>query len=514
MASFYDEIERSLATITSQSLSLSDDVDALLLANVLADRRRGLQRLAKRRSEVATVFPFLERLAEIIERWRDHEPVDPEGAAGALSAATKQMTALLNVPADEMQSGLHGCHHAPRWLDEILVLLTEWHMFYSEYDPDFHWWLAQPYPEFAEKARACTQKLMSLNGTAGERDNIPGVPIGRDELLAELISAMLPYSPEELIAIAEREREWCKKDLLVASRELGFADDWRAAIEYVKSLCEPPGGQPSLVRDLAVEAIEFVTQRDIVTIPPLSRECWRTKMISAEAQKVSPFFLGGEMIHISFPTSGMDHDTKRMSRRGNNRYFSRATVQHELIPGHHLQLFSMERNRPYRKAFRTAFWIEGWTLHWEMLLWDFGFAQSPEDRVGMLFWRLHRCVRVLFSLGFHLGTLDTGQCVKMLVEEVGHEPANAAAEVRRSFNGDYEPLYQASYLIGGLQVRALYQELVENGVLTPRQFHDRFLQENCMPIAALRALMLGQRPDPDTIGQWRFDRVEETEDSK
>ena len=67
----------------------------------------------------------------------------------------------------------------------------------------------------------------------------------------------------------------------------------------------------------------------------------------------------------------------------------------------------------------------------------------------------------------------------MLVNDVGHERDNAAAEVRRSFGGDYDPLYQAAYLIGGLQVRALHRELVGAGRMTDREFHDAFLRENC-----------------------------------
>ena len=105
----------------------------------------------------------------------------------------------------------------------------------------------------------------------------------------------------------------------------------------------------------------------------------------------------------------------------------------------------------------------------------------------MLFWRLHRCARVLFSLRFHLGEMSPAECVALLVDEVGHERENAVAEVRRSFEGGYDPLYQCAYLIGGFQVRALYQEATGDGGMTPRQFHDTFLRENCLPIAALRA---------------------------
>jgi uncharacterized protein (DUF885 family) len=201
-----------------------------------------------------------------------------------------------------------------------------------------------------------------------------------------------------------------------------------------------------------------------------------------------------------------------MSLRGNNRHFARATVQHELIPGHHLQGFVMERSHPHRGAFWTPFWIEGWTLHWEMLLWKLGFPRSPEDRVGMLFWRLHRAARVLFSFRFHLGERSPAEAVELLVERVGHERANAEAEVRRSFNGSYPPLYQAAYLIGGWQVHALYEELIGAGGMTPRAFHDAFLEGGPMPISLVRARLLGL-PLEREAPVWRFGAGESVGDN-
>ena len=146
----------------------------------------------------------------------------------------------------------------------------------------------------------------------------------------------------------------------------------------------------------------------------------------------------------------MTHEQKLMSLRGNNRHFSRATVLHELIPGHHLQGFMTDRYRPYRRVFRTPFWLEGWALYWEMTL-DKGFPRSPEDRVGFLFWRMHRCARIIFSLKFHLEQMTPQECIDFLVDRVGHERENATAEVRRSFNGDYGPLYQCAYMLGAIQ---------------------------------------------------------------
>jgi uncharacterized protein (DUF885 family) len=193
-----------------------------------------------------------------------------------------------------------------------------------------------------------------------------------------------------------------------------------------------------------------------------------------------------------------------MSMRGNNPYFSRATVHHELIPGHHLQGFMRSRYSTHRSSFSTPFWNEGWALYWEMLLWDEGFARTPEEKVGMLFWRMHRAARIIFSLSFHEGAMTPQQAVDFLVDRVGHERANATAEVRRSFDGSYSPLYQAAYMMGGLQIRALHAELVGTGKMTNRQFHDAILESGSMPIEMVRALLTRQELTREHVASWKF----------
>jgi uncharacterized protein (DUF885 family) len=96
------------------------------------------------------------------------------------------------------------------------------------------------------------------------------------------------------------------------------------------------------------------------------------------------------------------------------------------------------------------------------------------------------------------------QSVNYLVDEVGHERDNATAEVRRSFNGSYDPLYQSAYLIGGMQFRALQRELVRSGKMTDREFNDAVLRENMMPVEMLRALLTRQPFTPRYKASWRF----------
>jgi len=179
-------------------------------------------------------------------------------------------------------------------------------------------------------------------------------------------------------------------------------------------------------------------------------------------------------------------------------------VHHELIPGYHLQGFMAQRYRPYRQLFRTPFYGEGWSLYWELLLWDKNFAKTPADRVGFLFWRMHRCARIIFSLSFHLEKMTPQECIDMLVNRVGHERENAIGEVRRSFAGSYSPLYQAAYLLGGLQIRALRKELVETGKMTDKQFHDAVLQQNSIPIEMVRASLTKQKLSRDFVSNWKF----------
>jgi uncharacterized protein (DUF885 family) len=315
---------------------------------------------------------------------------------------------------------------------------------------------------------------------------------------------MIPYSPAELVRIAEREFAWTEAEMRRAARDLGFGDDWKAAIEHVKTLHVEPGEQTQLTRRLAEEAIEFLETRELITVPPLAKEVWRMEMLSPQQQRIAPFFLGGEVVQVAFPTDEMTHEDKLMAMRGNNVHFSRAVVHHELIPGHHLQQYMTSRYNPHRRAFSTPFWTEGWALYWEMLLYDLEFPQSAEDRVGMLFWRMHRAARIIFSLNVHLGTMTPDEAIDFLVDRVGHERANATAEVRRSLVGLYPPLYQAAYMLGGLQFRALHAELVQSGRMTNREFHDSILQGGNMPVEMVRARLLGEPIDREHRPSWRF----------
>ena len=96
------------------------------------------------------------------------------------------------------------------------------------------------------------------------------------------------------------------------------------------------------------------------------------------------------------------------------------------------------------------------------------------------------------------------ECINFLVDRVGHERENAVGEVRRSFGPGYGPLYQAAYLLGGMQLYSLHHELVDSGKMTNRQFHDTVLRENRIPVEMIRAALTNQKLSADYSSTWRF----------
>jgi uncharacterized protein (DUF885 family) len=96
------------------------------------------------------------------------------------------------------------------------------------------------------------------------------------------------------------------------------------------------------------------------------------------------------------------------------------------------------------------------------------------------------------------------ECIDLLVDKVGNERANAEAEVRRSFEGSYGPLYQIAYMIGALEFYAMRAEMVDSGKMGEKEFHDLILTQNTMPVEILRAKVTGKPLKKDHKASWRF----------
>lgn len=504
---FYKDWLAELEKVDFEALPPGGRADWVMLKNQLDYELENLTLERQRLQETTeSLLPFWDEVVDLVHTRVLKTIPEPKEAAQAQNDLLKAIQTHQR-QLNETEAAEPVARRALTMVSRATDRLEDWYEYYSGYDPLFTWWNKKPYEDLTTALQSYREALNKryFDGQADSATAIKGDPIGEAGFKVDLKNEMVSYSVRELLEIGRREMAWVDQELIKASRELGFGDDWKAAMEHVKNLYPEPGDQPRVVFALAEEAQAWLDKNDYLTVPPLARETWRSVMMSPQRQLVSPFFLGGETIWISYPTDTMAHEQKLMSMRGNNRYFSKATVHHELIPGHHLQQYMNSRYNTHRRGVvNTPFWVEGWALYWEFKMYKEKFAATPEERIGFLFWRKHRAVRIVFSLSFHLGEMTADECVKMLVEEGRHEQSTAEGEVRRSFEGSYPPLYQAAYMLGAFQLWDIRREVVDSGKMTEKQFHDAVLQLGNTPWAITRALLKGEEIKKDFDFTWDF----------
>lgn len=515
LGEFYNGWQQSLNETDFDELSYEAQIDYLLLKNRLTFELEILDQKENQWNEMSGLVPFADSLRVLQESHYDRERVDPRSAAGTLDEKASQIETLTTklVEEAETQGGVVTrpditpavANRAANYVSHLRGVLADWDEFYNGYDPFYNFWVRTPYQRVDKALKKYQDALIShlVGITPGDPGPIIGDPVMEEGLQAHLAVEMIPYNAEELIAIGWREFEKIEEEFRKVSNDMGYGGNWQEALEYVKTLAPPPGEKPWVIFNIAEYSKDYIEKMNNITVPDLAREVWRLEMNSPEEQLRNPFFSGGEETEVSYPTESMSHQNKLMSMRGNTPSFNFATVHHELIPGHHFQGFMSDRfNRHREELNNTPFWSEGGALYWELILYADGFPRDNADKIGMLFWRLHRAARIVFSLNFQLGNWTPQKAVDFLVERVGHERANAEAEVRRTAMVD--PLYQIAYLIGGLQLKALREEVVDSGEMTPKEFHDAIWRGGEMPIELVRARLTKHPLSPDYKTQWRW----------
>ncbi len=529
----YTGWRKRIATVDFDALDQAGRVDYILLRDAIQQSLTELARARQRVAEMDALLAFRGVIQELeLGRWRG-QPVNGQAVASKLADMAKQIKqirervgkGLKSKAADKPAEGPAKKEPAVEKKDdapaipvtatlgqraagavaELRGALKKWFGFYDGYQPDFQWWAKKPYEEadkqLEEYAKFLREEVAGLKGK--DEDPIIGDPIGADAVAEAIRAEFLPYSADALIAIGEREMAWCEREMKAAARQLNCGDDWKAALAKVKADFIPPGQQDDLVAKTAREAIAFVKKNHFVTVPPLCEETWRMVMMSPETMKTITYAAySRQTMMVAYAKDEMKQEDKLMVMRGNNRAFTHLTVAHELIPGHHLQGFQGARHHSYRRVFSTPFYFEGWALYCELRLWDLGWARTPQEKIGMLFWHMNRAARIIVSLKYHLGRMTPAEMVDFLVNRVGHEKLGATSEVRRFVIA--QPLYQAGYLLGGLQIKAFHDEMVRAGKMTEQQYNDTVLMEGTMPIEMLRAGVLKLPLTRDTQPSWKF----------
>ena len=312
MTKFYATWSDKLKTIDFNALSIEGRADYVLLRSAIEHEQTLLARDARVWADISPLIPFADTIMALEETRREMVPIDGSKAAKSLD----HMTAMVATARTKIENIGRGgadvplvpapsriaAYRAAEVLASLHGTLQSWYKFYEGYDPLFSWWTLTPYraadTSVTAYARILREKVVGWH--RGDDEPIVGLPIGRDGV-ADLQHEMIAYTPEELMAIAQKELEWGETEMKKASREMGFGDDWKKALEKVKGTYVPPGEQVNMVKDLEFEGLDFVKKHDLITLPPLAQDVWRIEMLTPEEQKVSPFFLGGEILRSIIP---------------------------------------------------------------------------------------------------------------------------------------------------------------------------------------------------------------------
>ncbi|MBN9351148.1 MAG: DUF885 family protein [Chitinophagaceae bacterium] len=505
---FHKDWIEKLKKVDFKKMDVSSQADYILLKRNIESDRYELAADKKNFDQVRYAIPFADSIMAMQRKRRRGTTPDAMQWAASLSKVIEEIQQAKETITRKPLANNDSKKVVITIIKQLRDGLKNVYDFYDGYNPQFTWWMHKTFPQTDSSLSSFSKWLaarpVQQQDVAMDNSGIIGHPIGREEILRQLKYEMIDYTPEDLIALAESQYQWCLKQMIQVSKQMGFGDNWKAALEEVKHHYLPVGEQPALINQLQEQAISFIDSLGLVTIPPIAKEAWRMDMLSVKMMEFASYFLGGSEILVAYPHEDQDFDTKRMIMRSGNFGFAHAEVFHELIPGHNLQFFMFRRYKPYRRPFNTAFSTEGWPFYWEMTLWDKGFDNTTDEKAGALFWRMTRCARIVFSLNYHLGKWTPQQCIDYLVDKAGLERFSAESEVRRSFTGGYGPLYQLAYMTGALQLYALHHEMVTSGKMTDREFNDAYLHNGNIPIEIFRDILMNKKLLENYSPNWKF----------
>ncbi|MGB5630334.1 MAG: DUF885 domain-containing protein [Woeseiaceae bacterium] len=273
----------------------------------------------------------------------------------------------------------------------------------------------------------------------------------------------------------------------------------RAALEEAYQELPPRDGIVGVAREQLQEAIDFVVEHNIVTMPEEPVEII-----------VMPEFQRGVSVAYLDPPGPLDKDqpafyavaplpedwTEQQVEsflREYNLYSIQDLTIHEGVPGHYLQLALSNR---YPSTLRAVLWsgpfVEGWGVYAEQMMIDEGYQDhSPLQRLITLKWYLRGITNAIIDSAIHVDGMTRDQAMKLMVEGGFQEEREAAGKWVRA---QLTSAQLSTYFVGyqeHLEMRAALEK-AWGEEFTLRRYHDQALSYGSPPVRFVRALMLGE----------------------
>ncbi|MDP9003544.1 MAG: DUF885 domain-containing protein, partial [Verrucomicrobiota bacterium] len=304
--------------------------------------------------------------------------------------------------------------------------------------------------------------------------------------------ALLPYSPEELLAMGRQE--W--------NRAVAFETYEKERNRDVPPLSLAKDTE-SWIKDAAAKELSirgFLDKHGILTVPawvqhytlrPMPEYLHAVEAFSETDDFTSASRLKENCVRYTNPPSP------------SLGYFWRATAQdprpiivHEGIPGHYFQLcLSWKHEDPIRRHYYDSGANEGIGFYAEEMMLQAGlFDDSPRTREIIYNFMRLRALRVEVDVKLALGKFTLEQAAKYLEEKVPMDPNTARQEAIAFATG---PGQAITYQIGKLQVTKFLAEarMQQGEKFNLRAFHDFVWKNGNVPIALQRWEYLGSNEE-------------------
>jgi hypothetical protein len=482
------DFERRWAEIDPAGMSIEERVDHRLLRSALARVRWELDVLAMWQRQprfyidqsIGTVFDALTRPG-----------LDSDRAADVLRL-------LDTVPATLADARTNLTGHAVAAFARIAIdELADIHGQVAEMAEH----LAPLFPE-ALRSRLAASAAVAGDELVAYRDWLvdqepsmrPIEPVGRAAFQAFLRDiAVLPYTPEELLAIGRQEF------------------DRAVWLETVERNRNRGVTQPPLPADAAAQADreradeqavrDFYEHRDLLSQPdsmghylniPMPAHLAPISWLGVTDDLTSPTRLDSNGVsYLPDPSPELPYFYAANARD------PRAGIVHE---GAHYQQLSLAwaDARPLRKHFYDSGPNEGIAFYNEELMLAAGlFDDAPHTREIIYNFMRLRALRVEVDVRLAIGELDIDSAEAYLAEKVPMDSATAREEA--TFFAAY-PGQGLTYQIGKTQILRFVADAVRAGgpKADLRTIHDYLWRNGNVPLALLRAEYLGRHDDWDT----------------
>ncbi len=301
--------------------------------------------------------------------------------------------------------------------------------------------------------------------------------------------ALLPYSPEQLLAISRQE--W--------DRSVAFEQYEKQRNEGLPELKLAASLQEEIVtakrEELAIR--KFLEEKGILTVPA-SIQHYTLRPMPGYLEALADF---GELDDFTGPSRLHDDGVRWVTSPSPQLgYFWLATAKdprpdmvHEGVPGHYFQMcLSWSHPDSIRRHYYDSGANEGIGFYAEEMMLQAGlFDDSPRTREIIYNFMRLRALRVEVDVKLALGEFTIRQAADFLSEHVPMDKKSAEAEAALFAT---DPGQAISYQIGKSQILHFLADarLAQGDKFSLRAFHDYLWKNGNVPIALLRWEYLGE----------------------